>query len=95
MKFIKSGLIRDFVVSKSGFDDMATQDIEKVALACLKIANDMNDFSDKVSNELMTNYGGIWHCFIYKSNFGFYNARPEKGKFCLLSSADVKIFIFQ
>lgn len=95
MKFIKSGVIRDFVISNTGFDEVTTQEIEKVALACLKNATDMTDFSGKVSTEMMANYGGIWHCFIYKSNFSFYCVRCEKAKYCLLSIAGVKILIYQ
>ena len=95
VNFIKTGAVRDFVVSKSGFDNEATREIEKVALAALKTSVDMSEFTDKVTATLMTSYGGIWHCFIYKGNFGFFNVRAQKDRFCLLSSADVKILIFQ
>lgn len=95
INFIKSGSVRDFVVSKSGFTDAATNEIEKVTHACLKSCTDMNQFTDKVTNELTTNYGGVWHCFIYKANFGFYCVRSNNGKFVLFTVADVKILIFQ
>ena len=88
-------MIRDFVVTKTGFDDAATREIEKVALTELKTCADMNEFTDKVTTVLMATYGGVWHCFIYKANFGFYCVRSDKGKYCLLTSADVKILIFQ
>jgi hypothetical protein len=50
---------------------------------------------DKVVAELKTHFGGIWNCFVYKNNFGFYCVRSDKGHFCLLSGADVKILLFQ
>lgn len=95
VSFIKSGAIRDFVVSKSGFDDEATREIEKVALAALKSSVDNNEFTEKVSNTLMASYGGNWHCLMMKSSFGFFNVKAEKERYCVLSSADVKILIFQ
>ena len=91
----KAGAILNFVVTKSGFDETVTRDIEKVALTTLKNCADTIEFTDKVTNDLMAKFGGIWHCFIYKANFGFYCVRSEKGRFCLLSNTDVKILLLQ
>jgi len=95
VSLIKAGVVRDFVVSKTGYEEAATREIEKVVLSCLKSCQDPNEFADKVSAHLINKYGGIWHCFLYKGNFGFYCVRSDKGRFCLLSSADVKILVFQ
>lgn len=95
INFIKSGAVRDFACSKTGFDEKATAEIEKVTFATLKTSNDMNQFTENITTELARNYGGVWHCFIYKSNFGFYCVRSDSGKFALFACSDVKILIFQ
>ena len=95
VSFIKAGVIKEFTISKTGFEDSATKQIEKSTMNCLRTCSDMNEFTDKVTADLMATYGGIWHCFIYKTNFGFYCVRSDKGRFCLMTSSDVKILIFQ
>lgn len=91
----RAGAIPNFVVSKSGFDDANTKIIETVALNALKSATDTVDFTEKVTSELIRKFGGIFHCLIFKINFGFYCVRSDKSHFCLLSNNEAKIFIFK
>ena len=82
------------VVSKTGFSEDVTRGIEQVVHSCLKTCNsEVNTFTEQVTTELMSTYGGIWQCFTYKANFGFYCVRSDKGRFALFTG--VKVLIFQ
>ncbi len=91
----RAGALQDFAVSKSGFDDPTTKVIQKVVESALKTASDTVDFTEKVTGELMRKFGGIFHCLIYKVNFGFYCVRSEKSHFCLMTNSEAKILIFK
>ena len=95
VSLFKSGAILNFVVTKTGYDEAVTRDIEKITLSTLKNSGDTIEFTDKVTANLLARFGQVFHCFIYKVNFGFYCVRSEKGRFCLMTNAEVKILIFQ
>lgn len=61
----------------------------------LKKSNDSLEFANQVTAELMKTFGSIWHCFIHKANFAYFNVRSDKGRFIMLSNSDFKIVIFQ
>lgn len=111
MQALRTGAIRDFTATKSGFEDSATREIEKVVSSGVKAVSSSASASDKekekekemsvqqLSNQaaaaLTANYGGNWYCFLFKGSLGFFNVRALKDNYCLLSTADLKMLVFQ
>jgi hypothetical protein len=93
---LKSGSLKeDLMINESKMAYTMEGTFKLIIIDSLKTLPDATKVSSQITFKAIEKFGGKWHCFIWKKNFGTYSIQTYYENYIQFSISDLSLTIFQ